>query len=125
MCRRFWADHPIVHAFSLVWCHVMTSSNHGEEALQPQGMHQPSCYGWSLCKTHGAKVTQNRCSFEGCISYSRMKVCVCYRHCSKSIIIYNNPLQGVITELPPIPSCQSINYKDEEELNKGFGGLVA
>jgi len=66
--------------------------------------------------THGAKGSLKRCSFLGCTSYAK-KGGVCYRHCSKSINIYNNPLQGVITELPPIPSCQSINYEDEEELN--------
>ena len=62
-----------------------------------------------------AKGSLKRCSFLGCTSYAK-KGGVCYRHCSKSINIYNNPLQGVITELPPILSYQSINYEDEEEL---------
>ena len=45
-----------------------------------------------------------------------MLLLVCERHCSESITI-NNPLQEAITMVPPIPSCQSMNFEDEEELN--------
>ena len=55
------------------------------------------------------------------VPHNQWKGGVCKRHRLESINAINIPSHGSIIELPPILSCRSINYEDEEELIHGFG----
>jgi hypothetical protein len=69
-------------------------------------------YKGGVCVTHGAKV--KRCTFEGGCTNQAKKGGVCITHGSKDL--NKSPkVQPNANVTPSIPSCQSINYKDEDE----------
>ena len=70
-----------------------------------------------VCITHGDGAKRKQCIFEGCTNKA-VKGGVCTRHRSKGGIVANStPTLQPNADTPPIPSCQSLHYEDEEGLD--------